>query len=173
MKVVFVILRTVLSRDAFMSLKCKLGKVGMQVFEFVRSILWTVYIRRISLFQIRTIITSIPWINFRILSKSNGILIVKNTCLVFQSRNVYLARDFWHAVGSFNLCLVFGVIGTCHACHRKGALCGVSTASCACRNQNGIWAGDCQNETKAWGCQLGVWEEMAFIENKTKSKVKK
>ena len=43
MKVVFVILRTVLSRDAlsvvFMSLKYKLGKVGMQVLELVRSIL--------------------------------------------------------------------------------------------------------------------------------------
>ena len=48
----------------------------------------------------------------RILSKSNGISIVENTCMIFQSCNVYLARDFWHAVGSFNLCLVFGVFGT-------------------------------------------------------------
>ena len=62
----------------------------------------------------------------RILSKSNGISIVENTCMIFQSCNVYLARDFWHAVGSFNSCLVFGLLGTCHAPIEKARYAGLA-----------------------------------------------
>ena len=62
----------------------------------------------------------------RILSKSNGISIVENTCMIFQSCNVYLARDFWHAVGSFNSCLVFGLSGTCHAPIEKARYAGLA-----------------------------------------------